>query len=134
MDLNQRLFSMTQRRIIALVIFAVAFILTEIGRDIYRPFVYANDLNDFGIANTIGNFLGSITIIFLTIAVAHSDYREGQLIIGIVTIGLILYEFSQPFIAGSTFDWEDMIATLFGGVISLALQRMLPKTDLVSST
>jgi hypothetical protein len=127
MNINKRLLTISRRRIIAFIIFVLAFVLTEIGRDIYRPYIYANDINDFGIANTIGNLLGAITIMFLTIAVGNSDYREGLLVIAIVTIGLILYEFSQPLLAGSTFDFEDIIATLFGGIISLAVHRMLPR-------
>ena len=127
MNINKRLLTVSRRRIIAFIIFVLAFVLTEIGRDIYRPYIYANDINDFGIANTIGNFLGAITIVFLTIAVGNSNYREGLLVIAIVTIGLILYEFSQPLLAGSTFDFEDIIATLFGGIISLTVHRMLPR-------
>jgi hypothetical protein len=37
-------------RIIYLVIAVFAFLITEAGRNIYRPFIYENAINDFGIA------------------------------------------------------------------------------------
>jgi hypothetical protein len=42
-------------RIIYLVIAVFAFLITEAGRNIYRPFIYENAINDFGIADSIGN-------------------------------------------------------------------------------
>jgi len=42
-------------RIIYFVMFLFSFGLTEIGRYIYRPFIYENNINDFGIADSMGN-------------------------------------------------------------------------------
>jgi hypothetical protein len=127
MKSRNRIATISRRRIVSFLFFIAAFVLTEIGRDVYRPYIYDNQIDDFGIANTIGNALGSIAIIFFTITIAHSIYRDSLIIIGVATLGLIIYEFFQPLLIGSTFDWEDIIATLFGGVISLALHQMIPR-------
>jgi len=37
-------------RVIYFVTFLISFALTEIGRYIYRPFIYEKNINDYGIA------------------------------------------------------------------------------------
>ena len=52
------------RRIIYFVIAVLFFFLTEIGRNIYRPYIYTNNIDDYGIADSIGNSGGIIVQIF----------------------------------------------------------------------
>ena len=61
---KERLFKIDGKRIVFFLTFAFMFVLTEIGRKIYRPYIYANDIFDFWIADTIGNFTGTIAIVF----------------------------------------------------------------------
>ncbi len=51
-------------RIIYFVIFLISFGLTEIGRYMYRPFIYENNINDYGIADSMGNSGGIIVQLF----------------------------------------------------------------------
>ena len=55
-------------RIIYFITFLISFVLTEIGRHLYRPYIYNNKINDFGIADSIGNSGGIIgLLLFLLI-------------------------------------------------------------------
>ncbi|MBY0417099.1 MAG: hypothetical protein K2W88_03405 [Pararheinheimera sp.] len=42
-------------------------------------------------------------------------------------LGLMLYECGQPFISWAVFDWWDLVATLVGTLLSLALIRVLSR-------
>ena len=40
-----------------------------VGRPIYRPYIYNNKINDFHIADTLGNTFGALPTIFFLIAI-----------------------------------------------------------------
>jgi|GEM_PF-780858 len=124
---KDRIFRIDSRRIAFLVIFLVMFIVTEIGRKIYRPFIYANDIFDFWIADTIGNFTGTIAIVFFDLAGINPDYRQGKTFILIITSGLIVYELLQYFSPKSITDWRDIVATVVAGLISWGIYELLSK-------
>ena len=101
------------------------FVVTEIGRRVYRPYIYANDIFDFWIADTIGNLTGTITIVFFDFAIVNPTHNAGRIFLAVITIGLIVYEFVQYFSPRSVLDWRDIIATLIGGAISLGIYELL---------
>ena len=78
-------------RVVYVVAFLCAFALTELGRFVYRPYAYRSGLNDFGIADTMGNSLGVVAQIFLLLAVMHSNWRQGLRVVLFVTCGYIAY-------------------------------------------
>ena len=106
-------------RIIYLGIAVLFFFLTEIGRNIYRPFIYSNNIDDYGIADSIGNSGGIIVQIFFSLALLNSPRKKVYNVIGFIVIGYILYEILQPYLPRGVFDWKDIYGTLIGGVISL---------------
>lgn len=58
----------TRERITHLAIGLSAVLIYEfIARQIYRPYIYRNNINDFHLADTIGNSLGTIATIFVLI-------------------------------------------------------------------
>jgi hypothetical protein len=120
-DLGTRLLTFSRTRAVNLLIAALAFALTEIGRDVYRPYVYSHNLNDFGIADTLGNHLGTVTIVFFSLAVSYAGRRDGLIMMTVIVAGLVLYEFTQQLMQDSTFDWRDVVATFVGGLISLLI-------------
>jgi hypothetical protein len=120
-----RIFIITKRRISFFVVFILMFVITEIGRRIYRPYIYANDIFDFWIADTIGNLTGTITIIFFDFAIINPVHKIGRLALLFITFGLIIYELAQYFSPRSILDWRDIIATLIAGVISLGIYELL---------
>ena len=103
------------------------FFLTEIGRKIYRPYIYSNDIFDYWIADTIGNLTGTIAIIFFDFAIVNPKHRQGRIFLIIITLGLIVYELLQYFSPRSILDWRDMIATLIAGLISWGIYEFLFK-------
>ena len=110
-----------------LLISVFAFTLTEIGRSFYRPFIYANKVNDFFIADTIGNSLGTITAIFFLLTIVGKENSKDFYLIFTVTVGLILYEGSN-ILFNYQVDINDIISTiLFGFVSALIYWRLLKR-------
>ncbi len=115
-DLLRLLYAMTA---------VVAFVLTEAGRSIYRPYIYRNEINDFGIADSVGNLGGIVVQIFLSLAILNSQKRKAFHVIGFLVVGYILYEIVQPYLPKGVFDWKDIYGTLIGGLVSLVFLLLL---------
>ena len=124
---KNRIFIIDNKRIAFFLIFVFMFVFTEIGRKIYRPYIYLSDLFDFWIADTIGNLTGTIAIIFFDFAGVNPKHRQGRIFLIIITLGLIVYELLQYFSPRSILDWRDMIATLIAGLISWGIYEILLK-------
>jgi len=114
-------------RIIYFLIAVSFFFLTEIGRNIYRPYIYANNIDDYGIADSIGNSGGIIVQIFFMLAILNSPRKKVFRVIGFIVIGYILYEILQPYLPRGVFDWKDIYGTIIGGVISLFILFFIKK-------
>jgi hypothetical protein len=116
-----RVFKPGPMRGVYFVTFAIFFTLTEIGRQVYRPFVYENGINDLGFADVVGNLLGTIAIIFFCLGVSHATRIQSLRIITFVTIGVTIYELLQPVLPRGVLDWKDVISTPIAGLFSLVL-------------
>ena len=114
-------------RVIYFVIAVLFFFLTEIGRNIYRPYIYSNNIDDYGIADSIGNSGGIIVQIFFMLAILNSPRKKVFRVIGFIVIGYILYEILQPYLPRGVFDWKDIYGTIIGGVISLFILFFIKK-------
>lgn len=125
----ERAFKFDNQRIALLLIFVCMFVVTEIGRQIYRPYIYANDIFDFWVADTIGNFTGTIAIVFFDLAVVNPEHKKGRIVVLVVTAGLIVYELLQTFSPRSICDWRDIIATLIAGLISLGVYELVYRKE-----
>lgn len=122
---KNRIFKIDTKRIAYFVTFVFMFVLTEIGRKIYRPYIYSNDIFDFWIADTIGNFTGTIAIIFFDFAGVNPKYKQGRMFLIFISLGLIVYELVQYILPGTnTCDWKDIIATLLAGLISWGIYEL----------
>jgi len=108
-------------RIIYFITFLLSFMFTEFGREIYRPFIYKNNINDFGIADSIGNVGGIVAQVFFMLATLNSTMKKGIRLIVFVVFGYILYEIIQPILPRGTFDWLDIYGTIIGAVICLLI-------------
>ena len=125
---KNRIFKIDTKRVAFFVTFIFMFVLTEIGRKVYRPYIYSNDIFDFWIADTIGNFTGTIAIIFFDLAGVNPKYKQGRIFLIIITLGLIVYELIQYILPGTnTCDWKDIIATLIAGLISWGIYELVNK-------
>ena len=67
-----------------------AFVLTEAGRGIYRPYIYENGINDLGITDSMGNLDGIIVQIFFSLAILNSQKRKAFDVIGFLVAAYIL--------------------------------------------
>ncbi len=114
-------------RMIYFITFLISFGLTEIGRYIYRPFIYENDINDYGLADSMGNLGGIIVQIFFGLAIFNSTKEKGLRIILFFVVGYILYEVVQPILPKGVFDWKDIYGTITGGLIGLLLFLLINK-------
>ena len=114
----EKLRTIDTRRVIYVVVFILSFFVTEIGRHVYRPIIYQNEINDFGLADSIGNLGGIIAQVFLSLALLNPNLKQGFRIIGFLIIGYVFYEIVQPILPKGTFDWKDVFGTILGGVLA----------------
>jgi len=118
---RQRFFKPDKIRIAFLVITVGAFFITELGRNVYRPFIRSNGIQDFGIADSIGNLGGIIVQIFFICAILNPSRIQSYRWAGFLSVGYIAYEFVQPYLPRGVFDWKDIFGTLIGFTISLII-------------
>lgn len=103
----------------------IALLIYEfIGRPIYRPYIYANHINDFHIADTLGNTFGTMPTIFFLIAILSNDITKGNYLIKLGTFSVVIFELAHPFL-GKPIDVWDIIATLLTGVFSFFLYNSI---------
>lgn len=88
-----------------------------IGRPIYRPYIYNNKINDFHIADTLGNTLGTLPTIFFLIAIFSNDQTKGNYLIKLGTFSVIVFELIHPLL-GKPIDIWDIVATVISGFFS----------------
>jgi hypothetical protein len=118
--------NLTSLKKITLFIGIAAFSITELGRSFYRPYIYANKIDDYFIADTIGNSFGTITAIFMILTLSGKGTNKDWKIVFIIIAGLLFYELLN--LTGKTsVDINDMIATIVFGLISFLLYSFLLK-------
>ena len=115
----------SRARFAFLCVAALAFFVTELGRFAYRPYVRRNGINDFGLADSIGNLGGIVVQIFITVAVMNSTKKQSFLIAPLLAAGYVIYEFLQPVLPKGVFDWKDVYGTLLGLGLSIAVLWIL---------
>ncbi len=110
---------------ITLAIGVSAYFVTEIARSFYRPYIYANEVNDWVIADTIGNSLGTVTAIFVILTMAGRGTNWDWRLVGTLILGLLAYE-SINLMSDHPFDFNDALATIiFGGISVLIYATIL---------
>ena len=94
-----------------------AYFVTEVARSFYRPFIYANGINDFHIADTIGNSAGTVTAIFMILTLVKPDNARPYQLILMVFAGLIGYELLSASPTHAIDPW-DLLATVVFCILS----------------
>lgn len=122
---SKRFRTFDKLRFIYFFFFIAAFFLTEAGRNIYRPYIYENGINDFGIADSMGNLGGIVVQIFFGLAILNPLYKKGVRIILFFITGYIFYEILQPYLPKGTFDWLDIYGTIIGGIVGFGIFSLI---------
>ena len=99
-------------------------LLYEAARAFYRPFIYSNAINDFHIADTLGNPLGTVATVFVFTSLLGRHSTQDYFLIRTVTISVLVYELAHPFL-GKPIDLWDMAATLIAGFICEGFYQLL---------
>jgi uncharacterized membrane protein len=122
-----RSWKLTKYKIINFTIGISALLIYEfIGRPIYRPYIYKNKINDFHIADTLGNTFGTLPTIFFLIAILSNDTTKGNYLIKLGTFSVIGFELAHPLL-GKQIDIWDIIATILTGFVSYLVYNRLFK-------
>jgi hypothetical protein len=101
----------------------VFVILGFLGKIIYRPFIYANNIHDLGIADSLPGFFYVIGFAFMLSII---QIKKTDIIIAIVTLASIVYEFYQ-FWQDKTFDFSDVIYSIHGGIVAMSIHFLLKR-------
>lgn len=119
----------TRARGINLAVGFIALLIYEFfARPIYRPYIYSHQINDFHIADTLGNSLGTIAAIFIFLGLIGNTKAQHDFLIKTITISLILYEVAHP-VLGKPMDPWDVLATIIAGVFCWVLYRVLHRAN-----
>ena len=104
-----------------LIIGVLAFVVTEFGRHVCRPYVRSHGLNDYGLTDSIGNLGGILVQIFLGCALVNATREQSIRLATFFSLGYVVYEFLQPVLPKGVFDWNDVFGTVIGYFISLPI-------------
>ncbi len=97
----------------------IATAMGIISKLIYRPLIYQYEIDDFGINGFAPNLFASIG---LCMFVAYLSKKKYYMAMASVTFGILIYETEQIWTA-RTFDYADIIATVFGFGLSVLILR-----------
>lgn len=82
-------------------------------KSIYRQYVYANQINDYGIADSSPNFFAGLIIVFLYFTQYQKLTLKKHTMFTIA--GLVGYELIQGSVfKNNFFDYKDILASIFG--------------------
>lgn len=115
----------TRKRALHLTIGITAMLVYEFfARPVYRPYIYKNQMNDFHIADTIGNSLGTIATIFVLIGFIGQGRAQHLFLIKTITLSVALYEIAHPLLGKSIDPW-DIAATILTGAACLISYKVI---------
>jgi hypothetical protein len=104
--------------------FCVLYIFGLIINQIYRPWVYENNINDLGIAD-IGPSFFFVVVVSFTIwlfKIRLTLIKEWDILL--ITLGYIILEFISYFISFiGTFDFKDFIGLIISYFLTLWLLK-----------
>jgi hypothetical protein len=122
-----RNWKLTKYKAINFAIGISALLIYEfVGRPIYRPYIYDNKINDFHIADTLGNTFGTLPTLFFLIAILSNETTKGNYLIKLGTFSVVVFELAHPLL-GKPIDIWDIVATIMTGIISYLIYNSVFK-------
>jgi hypothetical protein len=120
-----RQWRLTKDRIVYFALgFSAVLIYEFVARPLYRPYIYRNGINDYHLADTIGNTLGSMATIFVFLGVFGQTRSQHLFLIKTITVSILLYELAHPLL-GKPIDPWDVAATLATGLLCVGLYLLV---------
>lgn len=121
----QRFFRPSKIRFFFFMVSILAYLITELGRFVYRPYARTHEIQDLGFADSIGNLGGIIVQIFFGLAILNPTRLQSYRLAVFFSVGYIMYEFAQLFLPKGVFDWKDVYGTVLGLGLSLLILLVL---------
>lgn len=95
------------------IILLVLTLIAILFKSVYRFYIYSNQINDFGIADSSPNFFAGLIIVMTYYVQKQKISLKNHTFFSVV--GLLGYEFIQGSIFKSNvFDFKDIIASILG--------------------
>ncbi len=92
----------------------------------YRPYIYANDINDFRIADTLGSLIAVIGFCFFVWGFKEfSNSTKNMQIVGATLVYSLVWEPLGLLGIHGTFDWYDMIAAGLSGIMTFIVKAFI---------
>ncbi len=122
-------FSQSKYSWIVIVLLSVVAILFK---SMYREYIYANHINDFGVADSSPNFFAGLIIVLLYFVQEQKITLQKHALFA--TVGLVGYELIQGSVfKNNIFDYKDIIASILGAFIGyLICSRFKSSSILIS--
>ncbi|MDF1516804.1 MAG: hypothetical protein RQ864_12745 [Lutibacter sp.] len=93
---------------------------------IYRPYVYRNNIFDFGFADVIGSFVSVIGFCTFVWSINNNSNKKKNIQIIIATIIYsIVWEFFGLIGVWGTFDWKDIGAAIISGIFTYFIKNIV---------
>ena len=109
---------------VAITLFAAGQLLSSF----YRPYIYANQINDFGFADTIGSLVAVPAFCFFLWSLKSYNSKTKSLhILGASLIYSFVWESMGLTGLHGTFDWKDIIAALISGALTFAIKELVER-------
>ncbi len=119
---------MSRQQKIYLIVSIAAVLTGLLLTQFYRPYVYINQINDFGFADTIGSLVSVIGFCFFIWSFKnyHDSQKNKEIVIAIIMYGFVWEFFGLLGIHG-TFDWKDIIATVVSGLLTYLIKELIKR-------
>jgi len=115
----------------AFILLILFLALTVYLGNYYRPYIYENKIEDYGIADVGYNIIAVINISLISWIGIFKITRNKIIDVLIITVGYLVHELLScfwPFLFG-VFDTKDCIALFISGLISLLILFILNRKE-----
>jgi hypothetical protein len=113
-------------------LFIASFALAILVKKVYRPWVYQHGAGFLPVADWGPNLFYIFGFIMLTAFLIAVTGRMRPLkfpLMAGIAIGAMLYEISHAFRSDSWSSWDDLIATIVGGLVAMFVEGILIRTE-----
>jgi glycopeptide antibiotics resistance protein len=102
----------------------ISLILCVLVGEVYRPWAFSNDIDDFGIASSGVSFMGTISVAFF---LCYTDGHVRLRTMLSVMLGCTIYEILQPFLGLGIYDTNDIIAVFLGVLVAAFILNIISR-------